>query len=464
MDINESNQNNSTQASILAQNSNKAERKLNRMSERKIKLRWILAISCLPLFGIYTAFGIAPQTLTGNIQTTTVIEEILLPDITDTTGVEDATGEVATQNYWYKDHVRRDDTLNSMLSRLNIRNREAIEFIRTDEMASEIAKSLIPGRQIEAETDSEGNLVSFEYQVKADQFIMVSQSADGYKASKIAHDLEVRAILKSAKIKSSLFGAADDANIPDHVAIQLADIFESDIDFHTDLRRDDHFNVIYEGSYDQGQLLKTGDVLAAEFVNNGKIYRAIGYRDGNNQMQYFTPEGKNLHKSFLRSPLEFTRVSSGFNLARFHPVLQRIRAHKGVDMAAPTGTRIKASGDAVVDFVGQKGGYGNVIILKHANGISTVYGHLSRFAAELRRGAKVAQGEIIGFVGMTGTATGPHLHYEFLLNGQHRDPMTVALPKSNAIEAHNKAAFDNVSNQLSAQLRLLDTSNIAALE
>ena len=178
----------------------------------------------------------------------------------------------------------------------------------------------------------------------------------------------------------------------------------------------------------------------------------------------FTPEGKSLHKSFLRSPLEFTRVSSGFNLARFHPVLQRIRAHKGVDMAAPTGTRIKASGDAVVDFVGQKGGYGNVIILKHANGISTVYGHLSRFAAELRRGAKVAQGEIIGFVGMTGTATGPHLHYEFLLNGQHRDPMRVALKKSNAIEAHNKAAFDNVSNQLSAQLRLLDTSNIAALE
>jgi murein DD-endopeptidase MepM/ murein hydrolase activator NlpD len=133
-------------------------------------------------------------------------------------------------------------------------------------------------------------------------------------------------------------------------------------------------------------------------------------------------------------------------------------------MAAPTGTRIKASGDAVVDFVGQKGGYGNVIILKHTNGISTVYGHLSRFAAGLRRGAKVAQGEIIGFVGMTGTATGPHLHYEFLLNGQHRNPMTVALPKSNAIEVHNKAAFDNVSNQLSAQLRLLDTSNIAALE
>ncbi|NOS96213.1 MAG: peptidoglycan DD-metalloendopeptidase family protein [Methylotenera sp.] len=464
MDTNESNQNNSTQFSILAQNANKAESKPNLVSERKLKLRWILAISCLPLFGIYTAFGIAPQTLTGTIQTAAISEELLLPDVIDAASLDISAEKSPTQNYWYKDHVRRDDTLNSLLSRLNIRNRDVIEFIRNDEIAREIATSLIPGRQVEAETDSDGNLVSFEYQVKADQFIMVNLTADGYSASNITHDLEVRAILKSAKIKSSLFGATDDAGIPDHIAIQLADIFESDIDFHTDLRRDDHFNVIYEGSYDQGQLLKTGDVLAAEFVNNGKTYQAIGYRDGNNQMQYFTPEGKSLHKSFLRSPLEFTRISSGFNLARFHPVLQRIRAHKGVDMAAPTGTRVKASGDAVVDFVGQKGGYGNVIVLKHTNGISTVYGHLSRFAAGLRRGAKVVQGEIVGFVGMTGTATGPHLHYEFLLNGQHRDPMTVALPKSNAIEAQNKAAFDNASNQLTAQLRLLDASNIAALE
>ncbi|NOU41298.1 MAG: peptidoglycan DD-metalloendopeptidase family protein [Methylotenera sp.] len=464
MDTNESNQNNSTQFSILAQNANKAESKPNLVSERKLKLRWILAISCLPLFGIYTAFGIAPQTLTGTIQTAAISEELLLPDVTDAASLDISAEKSPTQNYWYKDHVRRDDTLNSLLSRLNIRNRDVIEFIRNDEIAREIATSLIPGRQVEAETDSDGNLVSFEYQVKADQFIMVNLTADGYSASNITHDLEVRAILKSAKIKSSLFGATDDAGIPDHIAIQLADIFESDIDFHTDLRRDDHFNVIYEGSYDQGQLLKTGDVLAAEFVNNGKTYQAIGYRDGNNQMQYFTPEGKSLHKSFLRSPLEFTRISSGFNLARFHPVLQRIRAHKGVDMAAPTGTRVKASGDAVVDFVGQKGGYGNVIVLKHTNGISTVYGHLSRFAAGLRRGAKVVQGEIVGFVGMTGTATGPHLHYEFLLNGQHRDPMTVALPKSNAIEAQNKAAFDNACNQLTAQLRLLDASNIAALE
>jgi murein DD-endopeptidase MepM/ murein hydrolase activator NlpD len=442
--------NTSQQNAILAQNTDKAE--------RKFKLRWILAVSCLPLFGIYTAFGIAPQTLTGTVPTSAVIEEIAMPEVSETSE------NLSEQHFWYKEHVRRDDTLNSVLSRLNIRNRDAIDYIRNDNIASEIANALKPGHQIEAQTDADGNLISLEYQLDSDQFIAINQTPTGYEANKIVHQLEKRPILKSAEITSSLFGATDDANIPDSIAIQVAEMFESEIDFHTDLRRGDQFNVIYEGSYDEGELLKTGDVLAAEFVNNGKVYRAVGFRDDNNEMQYYTPDGKSLHKSFLRSPLEFTRISSGFSLGRFHPVLQRMRAHKGVDMAAPTGTRIKASGDAVVDFVGQKGGYGNVIVLKHADGVSTVYGHLSRFAAGLRRGTKVAQGEIIGFVGMSGLATGPHLHYEFLLNGQHRDPMKVALPKANPIAVHNKAKFDTVSQQLTAQLNLLGVSNIAALD
>jgi murein DD-endopeptidase MepM/ murein hydrolase activator NlpD len=241
-------------------------------------------------------------------------------------------------------------------------------------------------------------------------------------------------------------------------------MFESEIDFNTDLRHGDHLSVIYEGSYDEGELLKTGDVLAAEFVNNGKTYKAVGYRDASGEMQYYTPEGKSMHKSFLRSPLEFTRVSSGFNTGRVHPILQQIKAHQGVDLAAPIGTRIKASGDAVVDFVGQKGGYGNVIVLKHANGVSTVYGHLLHFSEGLHKGEKVAQGNVIGFVGMTGLATGPHLHYEFMVNGVHRDPMTVALPKADSIASQDKATFDVLSNQLSAQIVLLANSNISALD
>jgi murein DD-endopeptidase MepM/ murein hydrolase activator NlpD len=460
VDINEPNHHQSIQDSILTQNANKAERKLQRLSERKFKLRWILAISCLPLFGIYTAFGIAPQTLTTNITTSMVVEELSLPTL------EQALNDEVnlTEKFWYKDHVRRDDTLQSVLARLNIRNRDVLEFIRADSVASEIARSIIPGRQVKSETDADGNLFQFEYQISANQFLTITKTVDGYEARQDERALEVRPVLKSAMIHSSLFGATDAANIPDHIAIQLADIFESEINFHTDLRRGDRFNVIYEGNYDQGELIKSGEVLAAEFVNNGKTYRAIGFRDGNNQMQYYTPEGKSIHKSFLRSPLEFSRVSSGFSVARFHPVLQRMRAHKGVDFAAPTGTRIKASADAVVDFVGTKGGYGNVIILKHANGVSTVYGHLSRFAPELRRGSKITQGQMIGFVGMTGVATGPHLHYEFLINGKHQDPMKVALPKTNAIQGDNKAQFEAISGQMTAQLRLLGTSNIAALE
>ena len=464
MDINEPNQHNapfnhlakmnlvqdSAQSAILAQITQKAERKL--------KLRWILAISSLPLFGIYAAFGIAPQSTVHNIPTATVIEEITLPTMSDTAV------NVAEQSFWYKEHVRRDDTLNTVLSRLNIYNRDAIDFIRNDSAASEIASALKPGRTIQAQTDSEGNLISLKYELDAGQFIAIKQTDTGYEASKVAQILENRPILKSAEIKSSLFGATDAANIPDHIAIQIAEMFESEIDFNTDLRRGDHLSVIYEGNYEQGELLTTGDVLAAEFVNNGKIYQAIGYRDDSGKMQYFTPEGKSLHKSFLRSPLEFTRISSSFSSGRFHPVLQRLRAHKGTDFAAPTGTRVKASGDAKVDFVGVKGGYGNVIVLKHDNGVSTLYGHLSRFAAGLRKGEKVVQGDIIGYVGTTGMSTGPHLHYEFLVNGQHRDPMKVALPKAIPIIGQDKLAFDAISQQLTAQIRLLGNSNIAALE
>ncbi|MSP86050.1 MAG: M23 family metallopeptidase [Methylotenera sp.] len=448
----------SEQSAILAQIEDKAECKLQLISERKITLRWILAVSCLPLFGIYAAFGIAPQAMVGNISSVTVVEEIALHD------TDDRLANVAEQHFWYKDHVRRDDTLNNILSRLNIHSQDAINFIRNNMAANEISAALKPGHTMEAQTDSDGNLISLEYQLNADLFISIKQTAVGYEASKVAHVLESRPLLKSAIIKNSLFGATDDANIPDNIAIQVAEMFESEIDFNTDLRRGDHFNVIYEGSYDQGELVKTGDVLAAEFVNNGITYQAIGYRAVAGEMQYYTPEGKSLHKSFLRSPLEFTRVSSGFSLGRFHPILQRIKAHEGTDMAAPIGTRIRASGDAVVNFVGQKGGYGNVIVLKHDNGISTVYGHLSHFTNGLRRGKKVSQGDVIGFVGMTGLSTGPHLHYEFLVNGQHRDPMTVALLKANPVVGQDKLAFDKISAQLSTNLKLLANSNIAALD
>ena len=461
MQMNESNQSNNVfnhaknsaahfadQNVILAQIAHKAERKL--------KLRWILAISSLPLFGIFAAFGIAPQA--ANITPTAVVEEISLPN------TQVLMSSNTAQLFWYKERVRRDDTLKTLLSRLNIQNDDAIDFIRQDAVAKEIASNLKPGRSIQAQTDAQGHLINLEYQSGTDEFVVVNETESGYEASKGLHTLENRPILKSVKIKSSLFAATDDANIPDDVAMQVADLFESNIDFNSDLRRGDQLNVIYEGSFDQGELARTGKIIAVEFVNNGKAYRAVGFKDESGEMQYYTPEGMSLHKTFLRSPLEFTRISSGFTLGRFHPILHRMKAHHGTDFAAPSGTAVKASGDAVVEFMGVKGGYGNVVVLKHDNGVSTVYGHLSRFADGLQQGKKVAQSQLIAYVGTTGLSTGPHLHYEFLVNGEHRDPMTVALPKDNSLSGAERIAFDTQSQLLTAQINLLSNSNMASLD
>lgn len=438
--------------SILAQNPT--------FKERKLRLRWLLAISSIPLFGIYAAFGIAPQTVVEDIPVATVVEELTLPQYS----IAAAPAELPTQQFWQTDVVRRDDTLSSLMARLNVSNAEALNFLRSNPAASGLASQLIPGRSIQAQTTETGELLKLQYANGNATVLHIERTDDGYQAELHDAAMQTHSVLKTAEIKSSLFGATDEAGIPDAIAIQLAEIFSSDIDFHSDLRKGDRFVVVYEASYANGELMKIGQVLAAEFVNDGKTYRAVRYRDPDGQIGYYTPEGKSLHKSFLRSPLEFSRISSGFSLGRFHPILQKMRAHKGVDYAAPTGTRIKASADGVVDFVGVKGGYGNVIVLRHANGVSTVYGHLSRFAAGLRKGTRISQGEIIGFVGMSGMATGPHLHYEFLINGQHRDPLKVALPAAQPIKAKYVDDFKSSSSGLVAQINLLSASNLASLE
>ncbi|WP_334108070.1 peptidoglycan DD-metalloendopeptidase family protein [Methylobacillus sp.] len=430
------------------------------LKERKLRLRWLLVISSLPLFGIITAFGIAPQTSTQNVTISTIVENIELPIASAPLVSENLEHE----NYWQADQVRRDDTLASLMSRLNVQNSEALTFLRNDPDAKALASQLRPGRSIQAQINANGELLKLQYQLNQSSTLTVERTDTGYQAKTGEPVLEVHNVLKTAEIRSSLFAATDAADIPDSIAIQMAEIFSSDIDFHTDLRKGDRFVVIYEAKYDNGNLVSTGQVLAAEFTNQGKTYKAVMYRTPEGKVAYYTPEGKSLHKSFLRSPLEFTRISSGFTMGRFHPVLQKIRAHKGVDMAAPIGTRIKAPADGIVQFVGVKNGYGNVIYLQHAGGVTTVYGHLSRFAPGLRAGMKVSQGDIIGNVGMTGMATGPHLHYEFLLNGVHRDPLKVALPAAQPLAPQYRADFAAHSANLSAQLQLLSASTLASLD
>jgi len=427
--------------------------------ERKLRLRWLLVLSSIPLFGVITAFGIAPQTAVQDVPVELVVEELTLPSdsIVEALALDE-------QSLWQADEVRKDDTLGTVLDRLNIRNTEAVDFLRQSPDASPLASKLRPGRPILAKTTADGKLLELQYQYDWDAALQVQLDNEGYVAKQIQLAQENRTELKSAEIRSSLFAATDAAGIPDAVAMQLVQIFSSDIDFHLDLREGDHFTVIYEAGYSKGEMTTPGKVLAAEFVNQGKTYSALLYRDSNGRSDYFTPDGKALHKAFLRSPLEFSRISSGFTLARFHPVLKRWRAHKGVDYAAPIGTRIKATADGTVIVAGQQGGYGNVVMLQHAGGVTTVYGHLSRFAAGLRKGQRVSQGDVIGHVGMSGLASGPHLHYEFRVHGQHRDPLKVALPNTATLTTINQAAFKVQAQPLLAQLALLRNTQTASLE
>lgn len=421
----------------------------------KQRLHWLLAISSIPLFGIVAAFAIAPQSAPLNVPVVETVETIELPE---------AQAALPAAPLWQVDQIRRDDTLDSLLARVNIRNPEAVTYLHQAPEASALATQLRPGRTILTKTTTDGTLLELQFHIDNAHGLIVKKTGDGYSASEQPLVLENRILMKSAEIRSSLFAATDDADIPDQIALQLANVFSSEIDFNLDLRKGDHFSVVYEASFSNGELIKTGKILSTEFVNDGKAYTAVLYRDGQGHESYYTPDGKSLQKAFLRSPLEFSRISSGFSLARFHPILNTWRAHKGVDYAAPTGTLVKAVADATVAFVGTQGGYGNVIMLQHAGGIMTVYGHLSRFAAGLRKGEKIAQGTGIGYVGMTGMATGPHLHYEFRVHGEHKDPLKVALPTSIPLTPSALADFRKQAQPLIAQLDLLHKTSLASVE
>jgi murein DD-endopeptidase MepM/ murein hydrolase activator NlpD len=323
---------------------------------------------------------------------------------------------------------------------------------------------LRPGTTVRAEVDADGQFHSLSYLIGRDKAVSFTRSGEDIRVSEDQAHYEVVPVARSGIIRSSLFAAADDANMPDSVAIQMADIFGGDIDFNRDLRKDDHFSVVYEMMYRDGLPVRIGRVLAAEFVNKGKAFRAVFFATSDSgQGGYYAPDGKSLRKAFLRSPLAFSRVTSRFG-RRMHPFLNTWRAHTGVDYAAPTGTAIRATGDGVVDFAGRKGGYGNVVILRHAGQNSTLYGHMNHFARGIHRGVRVAQGETIGAVGSTGWATGPHVHYEFRVAGVPRNPLTIALPAAVPVPPAQMAAFRAHAADLVAQLDLLSGTNVALLQ
>lgn len=410
------------------------------------------------MLGMAAAFAIAPAGDNQRVSLETVVEKLALPS--------GAVIPAGSQTYLREERVQRGDTLASLFARMGIDDSAAFEFVRQDKTAQTISRQLRPGKTVAAHSKDNGELQALYFPVNGkDTLIVVERGKAGFSASEQSIALETRTVVRSAEIRYSLFGATDSAGIPDGVATQMADIFGGDIDFHRDLRKGDRFSVVYEMIYQRGQPLRSGRILASEFTNNQKTYRAFWFAGEDGKGGYYGADGKNLRKAFLRSPLEFSRVTSGFSSSRFHPVLQTWRAHKGVDYGAPVGTRVRSVADGTVEFAGKQGGYGNLIIIRHQGHYSTAYGHLNGFAAGIRKGSRVNQGESIGFVGQTGLASGPHLHYEFRVGGNQVNPLAVTLPTALPLEASQLPRFRSAVAPLQGQVELAkETSGGTAID
>jgi murein DD-endopeptidase MepM/ murein hydrolase activator NlpD len=357
----------------------------------------------------------------------------------------------APLQYVREEQFQRGDTLAGFLGRLGIDETLSGRLARTPAL-----RALRPGAYVRADVMADGTPKALSFLTGRDTLVRIVPDGERFRAVEEQAPLETRVLMKASVIRSSLFAATDAVGIPDSIAMQLADVFSGDVDFYRDLRKGDRFTVVYELYHLGGRPVRAGRLLAAEFVNQGRTIRAVHFGSS-----YYAPDGRNLRKAFLRAPLEFSRVSSGFGMRR-HPIHSGWKAHRGIDYAAPIGTRVRAAGDGVVEFAGIKNGYGNVVIVRHNGQYSTVYAHLSRIA--VRRGARVAQNDTIGLVGQTGWATGPHLHYEFRIAGQARNPLSIAMPSGLPVPAQSLAAFRAQAEPLVARLDLLANANVALLE
>jgi murein DD-endopeptidase MepM/ murein hydrolase activator NlpD len=336
--------------------------------------------------------------------------------------------------------VGRNDTLEAIFRRMALDPAD-LAAIRQLPGIRQSLDFLKPGDAIKLTHSSDGSVKELTRKVSETKTLHVVRDESGFAARLTENPVDTQVRTASATIDSSLFQAAEASSISDPVALKLANIFAWDIDFVLDIREGDRFTVAYEQVYQDGKYLRDGEILSAEFVNGGKVYRAVRYVDEAGNVGYYSPDGKPMRKAFLRAPVEFTRVSSVFNPHRWHPILNLIRGHMGTDYAAPIGTPVHAAGEGRVSFEGVRGGYGNAIMLAHSNSISTLYGHMSRFARDVHLGSHVQQGQIIGYVGMTGLATGPHLHYEYLVDGVHKDPQTVKLGGAEPLRAESMDRF-----------------------
>lgn len=427
--------------------------------------RWFVSGLMLPLIGGIVAYTMATREDSPTVAQTPAIdpavnaaqptpveiEKEIIPEPTPPSVLGDTVEFV----------VRRNDTMDRIFRQLKLNLTDLANIRSLPDVRASIDQLRVG--DIITLVHDEGLLQSLTRRISETEILSVTRVDEGFRSEVIETPLDIQEVQAEGTIETSLFVAARAAGVSPELILQLAnDIFGWEIDFALDIRPGDKFHMVYEQKYRDGKFIGNGRILAADFLNEGNLHRAVYFESADGKMaDYFAPDGRSMRRQFLRAPLEFTRISSNFNPRRRHPILNTIRAHKGVDYAAPTGTVIKAAGDGKVKFVGTRGGYGRVVILEHGGGISTLYGHMSRFA-RIRAGQRVRQGTTIGYVGSSGAATGPHLHYEYLVNGVHKNPRTVRLPDAAPISDEYRAEFLAKASQLFAKLDRAGAAQVAS--
>jgi len=423
-------------------------------------------VSASALFLTVCAFGaagvapLAPDA--ADLPVKSVQEAVTMPDLTPQIAALEQ--QSSNEHFVHEERIRAGDTLATLLTRLGVEDDAAENFIKKDKVAKGVMQ-LKTGKRVQAQTDDEGNLqwlraVVVDGKDVPVKNIKISRKDDRFIAEEEPAKLERRVEMHARTINSTLFAATDSnedgTKLPDTIVKQIVEMFSTSIDFRGDLKRGDHFNVVYETFWQDGEFVRAGRILAGEFTNRGTTYQSVWFEDPQTHQGggYYSFDGKALKKAFLKSPVEFTRISSGFSM-RVHPVSGEWKAHKGIDFPAPTGTPIRASGDGVVDFAGTQNGYGNFVTIKHWNNYSTAYAHMSRFAPGIKKGSKVSQGDVIGYVGTTGWSTGAHLHYEFRVGGEAKDPSKMNVTAQAPLTAAELARFKVYASDMSHRFALL---------
>lgn len=417
---------------------------------------WVLAaVIGTSLLGVVAATAFVPGQPETPFVAQPIIENLLPAPAAQLAGAQGLP-------FIYDEQIKAGDTIHSIFARLGVRDQEALDFFNADAQAQLALKQLRAGRSVLAAVSFDGKIVSLDLPIaNGDSRFSIARVGETIQAREENTAVaDIRIEMRSGTIRQTLFGATDAAGVPDAVATKLAEIFGTEIDFTEDLRRGDEFSVVYEAAYDRGLPMGPQRILAAEFTNQGKKHAVVLYRTPDGSETYYTPDGRGLNQAYLRYPLEFSRISSNFG-GRLHPIHKKWRAHNGVDFAAPRGTAVKAASDGTVDYVGNQNGYGKIVVLRHRDRYSTAYAHLDGFARGLRKGATVRQGDLVGYVGSTGWATGPHLHYEIRVNNVAQDPMKIALPAVQPLGRDALIAFKNQTGPLLQRLALLDRTTLA---